>query len=89
MTDQVTKQLDEILVEFFNQAEEDAHSDNFKDGVLITKSHTEAKQSILDLFIKLVEEQKTKIYNSNSRTTGIREEYIDRQALINSIKGDK
>ena len=44
------EELDKILVNFFNEAEEDVHSSNFNEGFVLTKAHTKAKQAIQALY---------------------------------------
>lgn len=43
--------LDEILVDFFNEAEVDVHSENNQSGTVFTKAGTKAKQQITNLFV--------------------------------------
>lgn len=46
------EKLDEILVKFFNEAEKDVHSDNFVEGLVITKAGTNAKAAITSLVLE-------------------------------------
>lgn len=57
-------ELDEILMTFFNEAEADAHSDNFKNGTLITKSHTKAKAVIERLIVEARIDELKHIWNA-------------------------
>lgn len=45
-------EINEILVDFFNEAEADVHSDNFKDGIVITKAGTKASQRLSELIVR-------------------------------------
>ncbi len=57
--------VEKILINFFNEAEVDVHSDNFNNGRVITKAHTKAIAAInqlirnekLELLDRLVTEQ--------------------------------
>ena len=71
------EELDKILVNFFNQAEEDVHSSNFNEGLVLTKAHTKAKQAIKDLY-------------RTREATLIREARLDELKLVTEtmIKGD-
>ena len=51
------EKIDEILVNFFNKAEIDVHSENNNNGSVFTKAGTEAKEAIKQLIEEEIEEE--------------------------------
>jgi len=64
---QLDGEIDNILVRFFNEAEKDVHSDNYNDGVVVTKAGTNAKQAVKDLLVKERIDERKKVSDAIRR----------------------
>lgn len=84
--------IDEILLNFFNEAETDVHSDNNLDGTVITKAHTKARTQLLSLMMEVIgDDLPTDMYGSWTMNDGAKRRILlsDEAIITNKVKTEQ